>query len=394
LRVTREGTYWLCAAGLLWLGGWYKGIRLVALLAVMLLVLWGINYVVAWRRLRHLRVRRSVAGPVFAGVPATVEVTVEDPQRKAQTAVHLDDRGPAHAWTGWIPRLAGGETVRCRYEVTLPCRGRYVGQPLLVSSTYPFGLVRRSAAFTPAEVVVLPRLGRLHRGRLRRYLAQTAFAVGRTRQPPRRHPTAQTEFHGLRAFRSGDSPRWIHWRTSARRGELMVREFEETPTDQLVLVVDPWLPAEGDCRSQIAECRLEDGHSALCTLHSALLEDALSLAATICWEWCRQKGERLVLAVAGPAPVVLDGFTSREYALRLLECLALQPGAPTSDTPVLLERLAAADLPKAPILLVSTRTSNLGDLLAGRLHRPVASLNVADLREPGAEVSFYEPPAR
>src|SRR5262249_49364986 len=61
----------------------------------------------------------------------------------------------------------------------------------------------------------------------------------RRRRRPRRHPTAQAEFHGLRAFRSGDSPRWIHWRTSARCGELMVREFEDVPPDHLVLVVEP-----------------------------------------------------------------------------------------------------------------------------------------------------------
>src|SRR5262249_40475198 len=109
---------------------------------------------------------------------------------------------------------------------------------------YPFGLARRRVTLVPGqEVVVLPALGRLHRGRLRRFLAQTSQTIGRDLQSARRHPTAQTEFHGLRAFRSGDSPRWIHWRTTARRGELMVREFEDTPTDNLILVLDPWLPA-------------------------------------------------------------------------------------------------------------------------------------------------------
>ena len=63
--------------------------------------------------------------------------------------------------------------------------------------------------------------------------------MGQARTVPRRHPAAQTDFHGLRTFQPADSPRWIHWRTSARRGELMVKEFEETPTDNLIL----------DCRS-------------------------------------------------------------------------------------------------------------------------------------------------
>ena len=67
--------------------------------------------------------------------------------------------------------------------------------------------------------------------------------------------------HGLRQFRAGDSPRWIHWRTTARRGELMIREFEDMPNDHLVLIVDPG----------------ERDHP--------VLERLLSLAATICWDW-------------------------------------------------------------------------------------------------------------
>ena len=42
------------------------------------------------------------------------------------------------------------------------------------------------------------------------------------------------------AFRPGDSRRHIHWRTTARRGTLMVREFEDWPSDNLILLVDPW----------------------------------------------------------------------------------------------------------------------------------------------------------
>ena len=34
----------------------------------------------------------------------------------------------------------------------------------------------------------------------------------------------------------------FHWRTTARRGELMVREYDTAPSPELVLVVEPWLP--------------------------------------------------------------------------------------------------------------------------------------------------------
>src|SRR5439155_887264 len=141
---------------------------------------------------------------------------------------------------------------------------------------------------------------------------------GRARTQPRRHPAAQSDFHGLRAFRSGDSPHWIHWRTTARLGELMVREFEETPNDSLVLILDAWLPELGD-KSQGSEIRGQESetrsqrlsqHSPLTTHDSPfhqVLEDAVSLAATICWAWCRPGGDQFVLAVADKNPIVLHG---------------------------------------------------------------------------------------
>jgi uncharacterized protein (DUF58 family) len=213
--------------------------------------------------------------------------------------------------------------------------------------------------------MVYPRLGLLHRGRLRRMLAHVSPTLGRAQRRPIRHPAAQSDFHGLRAFRSGDSPHWIHWRTSARRGELMVREFEETPTDNLVLILDPFCsPANPHC---------------------PLLEEAISLAATICWEWCRQTGDRFVLALAGEDPVVIEGFTGRELAARMLECLALETGTSKPDPAKLVERLQPI-LPPAPVLLVSTRDKGLDDDLERGLHQPVARLNLSSPRK----MDFWE----
>jgi uncharacterized protein (DUF58 family) len=180
-----------------------------------------------------------------------------------------------------------------------------------------------------------------------------------------RHPAAQSDFHGLRAFRSGDSPHWIHWRTSARRGELMVREFEDTPIDNLVLIIDPF------CPPPLADC--------------PVLEEAISLAATICWEWCRQTGDRFVLAVAGDDPAVIDGFTGRDLGVRMLECLALQTGTSNTDSARLVDRLKPV-LPHAPILLVSTRANGLADDLERALRQPIAQVDVSN----PLEIDFFE----
>src|SRR5262249_764478 len=111
-------------------------------------------------------------------------------------------------------------------------------------------------------------------------------------------------------------------------------------------------------------------------------------AATLCSDWCRRAGDRLVLAVAGPAdPIVVAGPTGSGLEALMLECLALVPGGPIAAEP-LVRALAGRPLPAGPILFLSTRQIALGDELSRRLSRPVLGLSVEELKE----FDFYEPP--
>jgi uncharacterized protein (DUF58 family) len=363
--LTRAGLLWvLVAAGGLTMG-LFRSINLLVLLSCLVVALLPINVVLAGRRLRGLRARRRIPQPVFAGASFIVEVELTG-AKGAALGVRIEDRGDAHEAVWFLPRIGNGERLRLQREVTLPRRGRYSWGALRAWSGYPFGLAARQTELAAGEVIiVLPRLGRLRRGLLRRRLAASAPDPVYQHRPGRRDPDAQADFHSLRAFRSGDSPRWIHWRTSARRGELMVREFEDEHTDNLVVVLDLAGAADGPA-----------------------VESAVSLAATVCWEWCRRKGDRLVLAAGGAQPAVQAGITGEALAFRLLECLAVQE-AGGADRAALLARLAETPLPRAAVLLVTTRSDGFAGQLAGRLGRPVTAVDASDLA--GAE--FYEGPA-
>ncbi len=372
-RVTREGWYWLLGAMLLLVIGWFKAINLLMFLAYPMVLLWIVNLLLVRRRLRRVEIERRLHDPAFAGQPFTLEFQVRNLGRRRQIGLRLDDRGPHHRLLHFFPTLRAGDKQRVRQQVVLPRRGWYSPEECRLETGYPFGLIERSAELAADQaLLVYPALGVLHRSRLRRFLAVAAPYVGRSRQRPVHHAAAQEDFHGLRPFRAGDSPRWIHWRTSARRGELMVREFEEEPSENLILVLEPWLPA--------------GVNPAVKSKPREVLEQAVSMAATICWEWCRNKGHRLVLAVAGAVPVLVDGVTGPEHARLLLECLAVQPGGPESNPAALAELLVALALPRAPVLVVSTRPSPLPDAVARALARPVASVDVSAARGP----DFYE----
>jgi uncharacterized protein (DUF58 family) len=376
-RVVREGKYWLLIAATFWATGVFKGINLVTLLAYLMLVIWMLNFLGARRRLRRLRLHRWVEQPIFANTPIHITFEAASFTASFPLGVRLEDRGPDHSRTWFVPWGRERTSYRFQDTIRLPRRGWYEWQPPQATTGYPFGLVEGTLSAGAVErKLVFPQLGRLHLGRLRRFLGHAVSAAGRSRFRPRRNPAAQDEIHGVREFRSGDSPRWIHWRTTAHRGELMVREFEETPMDNLVLLLDPWVPQ--DLEGSENNARIE-----------AVFEAAVSLTATICWDWSRQKGDRLVLGVADRTPVVLAGVTGMDFALSLLERLALQRKCAAPNTAALVDRLADTELPPASMLVVSTRTSSFLDSLVTRFRRPVAYVDVSALER----YDFYEGPA-
>jgi uncharacterized protein (DUF58 family) len=364
LRLTREGRYWLLIALILEFLGIYKGVNLLCLLADVMLVILLLNVLLASRGLRRVYGVRRIKGPALAGEPFAVELRAVNTGNRTRYGFELVDQEPERKAFAFAARMASGQTLIHRREVTLPIRGRHAWGPLDAVSAYPFGLAERRLPIAAGEeVLVLPRVGRLHRGRLRRLLLSAGQVCVPTRRQARRHPTAQSEFHGLRAFRSGDSPRWIHWRTSARCGELMVREFEDVPTDNLILVLDP---ATGDG-----------------------LETAISFAATVAWEWCRQKGDHFVLAVASARPIVVSGTTGFEHAVRMLESLADLQGEPDLNVGAMMDRLVAERLPAASVLVVSPRDPTpLQGMLSQCLHRPALGMTI----DQALSGDFYELP--
>jgi uncharacterized protein (DUF58 family) len=363
--LTREGACWLLGTVAFWLTGWLKGINLILLVAYLLLLLVALNWLIARRALRGAVARRAVRQPIFAQTRITWEAEVAVEGRRPLTGWELRDQGPGHDVRWFLMSTEPGAPVRLRREITLTRRGPYDCPPLRAVTSYPFGLVRREVEFgSPERFMILPRLGRVHTGRLRRWLMQSGRPDERARRS-RRRLAIEAEFHGLRQFRPGDSPRWIHWRTSARTGELVVREFDHGTHHDLVLIVEPF-----------AESR-----------ESPAVDAAMSLAATISWAWSKESGDRVVLGIAGPKPVVRTTGDDPTAVVDLLEALAAAEGDIDIDAAGLCRRLQERSLPPGPAVLVSSRSDGrTADELGRHLGRPVAYLNAA------APPTFYQPP--
>jgi uncharacterized protein (DUF58 family) len=256
-----------------------------------------------------------------------------------------------------IPHVAAGGQSWVSYRLHPTRRGRYEFGPLTVSTRFPLGLLKGlKVAHHANTLLVTPRLGRL----LPEWTRQLQGEAGHQQQQSRaRQGLAEGEFHGLREWRSGDTRRWIHWRTSARLGTLAVRQFEQQRQSGLALLLDLWLPSR-----PTPDQRLR-------------VELAISFAATALQELGRHGGSRLVFALAGREAGCWAAPTSPAFADELLEQLAVAEGGEATLSTAA-EKLLSQWTGGTPSMVISTRNDQLRRLdreLAGdadlqrRLHR-------------------------
>jgi uncharacterized protein (DUF58 family) len=215
------------------------------------------------RGLRHTR-RISQGERLMAGCPSRVEVVVSNVSRTSSPGVEIVDHLPDRR-VFQTPPLRGSEAREVRESVLFAKRGFYEIGPTEIQTTDPFGLLRFVRRFKArTEVVVYPEVFELAgfspRGRKGEIGARGSFA----RQGE--------EFSGLREYRRGDDRRHIHWKSVARTGELIVREFAHNAPQRHAVVLDLYRAGIG-----LPETEVEDAVSAAGSILSHLTRERLPL---------------------------------------------------------------------------------------------------------------------
>jgi uncharacterized protein (DUF58 family) len=132
-----------------------------------------------------------------------------------------------------LPGLEPGERRAISYPVRSDVRGRYPIGPLTLTMTDPFGMGEHRRAFSVRdELVVTPTVVPLPAINL----SGDWNGTGDTR--PRAFSAAGEDDVTTREYRHGDDLRRVHWRSTARRGDLMVRREEQPWQSRATLVLD------------------------------------------------------------------------------------------------------------------------------------------------------------
>jgi uncharacterized protein (DUF58 family) len=187
---------------------------------------------------RGLRVTRTITPhPVTIGETATV--TIEVTGRAGLDRARLSERA-ARELSGGRPlrakvtRTAG--RVHLRYAITPTRRGRWSAGPLEVHLRDVLGTIRWSGELGSTRLVsVRPVITPLQTPGGPAALDTRASAGNRSPAP---------DDSSLRDYRAGDDPRRVHWRSSARRGELVVRQDERAGRRPATVLLD--LPTEDE----------------------------------------------------------------------------------------------------------------------------------------------------
>ena len=231
--MTTRGRHLLLLAAGLYLVSWGFGTAVMFPVAVGLALapLAALGWVKALDRPMLLR-RRTGHLELTEGqsVDVGLEVRPETGGPLPGHAVVLDRLGSTRIIETELSR--GGRVLRGRYEIASAPRGRYRldGAELIVGD--PFGLAEaRIAMDRTDQMLVYPRV----------YDLEGLFTDGGTPGGERGrallHRSAGYDLHSIREHQQGESLRRVHWRSTARRRILMVKEMQDTPRDEACVLL-------------------------------------------------------------------------------------------------------------------------------------------------------------
>ncbi|KRG71186.1 DUF58 domain-containing protein [Pseudoxanthomonas dokdonensis] len=256
-----------------------------ALLLALLLAATGLaSLISAHLQLSGLRIEAISADPVAAGKPLHLQLALshrDQRPRRGLQLICLDARGSAN--------IDAQEPAVAALVVPTHHRGWLDLDRIRIATTQPLGLALAWAWIWPD----LPAL---------------VYPAPETHGPPlpqahgdgvraRRHP-AGDDVHQLRAYRAGDARRAIAWKPSARRDQLMVREYEQSSSKDLEL---GW----ADTRGLAGEARIQ----------------------RLAWwvDLAERQGHRYRLSLPGHPPMQAGQGDAHRHAC--LRALALMPHA-------------------------------------------------------------------
>lgn len=238
IRITKVGLWYVLLTVVVAVAATNTGNNTLYMVLALMLASLIVSGVTSRHNVRSLAVTLLEPGDVYARRPFEVPFEVRNdgwllPRWLLLVALERDSQPRL------IPYLQRRGVSRGGLEQLAPRRGLYVFPYLHVGSLFPFGFFRKGARYRVGlEVLVFPEL--FDASTLR-----TEEAGQQGEGSPRRSAWGH-DLHSLRAFRSGDDPRGIHWKQTARTGDFVFMERQAELGRRLSILFDNGVGELGD----------------------------------------------------------------------------------------------------------------------------------------------------
>jgi uncharacterized protein (DUF58 family) len=225
LRVSRAGALFIgftLVAGVVAVN---SGNNLLFILVAALLSLFSLSGILAFLNIRGLDISLRAPGEVFAGRPATVGLELTNRKRRLPSFLLTceGDRGGEV-----ITELRPNESMNLKVRTTFFRRGRQPLEEMVLTSEFPFGLVRRGGSFAPESTCIVypePKPVKWE-------IVEEAEREGEDRSSPL--AGVGGDYRGQRAYVPGDSLSRVQWKGWLRHRRLMTKEFESEGASPVV----------------------------------------------------------------------------------------------------------------------------------------------------------------
>ncbi|NOX20163.1 MAG: DUF58 domain-containing protein [Nitrospirae bacterium] len=300
IRATREGKRFVLAVLVVGFAALNTGNNLMYLIFSMLFSVLVISLALPYLNLRGIKVDIEVEEPVYANTETFIGITISNTKQLLPSysirflIPGLMDEGV------YIEQVGPHSTMRFERKIRFKKRGYLTIRDFKLLTSFPFIFFEfQSVPEGKMGILVYPELMAVEEGFLEPSSLETeSGTISRANGE---------DVHGLREYRPGDSIREIHWKATAKRGELMVKEVYEAVPKNITLVLDN-TPAQEE----------------------ALFEKAVSLAASLCTEFIKMGYSLRFITCAKTIPF----GSGMEHLFKILDLLAVIKRVDRLDCPL------------------------------------------------------------
>lgn len=351
-RLTREGANLVFVVCFIFLGAVLRDISLLILIGAamigLILLQWRFNITTV----SGLTAKRRVMHRTTQGSKIQCSLTIRNPKRWVGAWLviaedNIQQLAPGNSKTATrgkaiIDEILPESESSGTYHLTFHERGLYRIGPCTLATRFPLGLGRGWRVQEEIdEIIVHPKQGTI----------QPAFKSLLQNSRDGHHRSSshvgvhEADFFGLRPWASGDSKRWIHWRTTARLGELSVRQFDRLEQQQSCVLLDLYRAPGEISSAQKDAC-----------------ERAIAFIATVVQHAAMSHDTKLAVAIAADSEFSLSGIQSNVLGNAMLDKLAVISPSPNPNLTAALQRMTQDLLANPHLIVVSTRSQAIESL--------------------------------